>query len=167
MKKILNKNERLFIDEYGWGGALSGAGKGAATGAAVGSVFPGIGTAIGAAAGAVIGGVAGHFSEEGKNKTLEQKENATKAAMARKQFQADNYGDASGVWHSRMMYADGGQIGNPGMDIINEYSGQTHEGPNRGIDVDKNGTPTSTNGRSPVAKTEGGEISYNEYVFSN
>jgi len=55
-----------------------------------------------------------------------------------------------------------------GGPIINNYEkGQFHSGPNGGIPVDINGTPSILNKTRPVGLTENKEITYNGYVFSN
>ena len=63
-KDYLTREELILLEDYGWGGALSGMGKGAAAGAAAGSFFAPIGTVIGGAVGAIGGGLIGHFKEE-------------------------------------------------------------------------------------------------------
>lgn len=50
------------------------------------------------------------------------------------------------------------------------YTGQTHKGPQEGIQVDAQGNPTVVTGKNPVALTEGGEVGYRNpngevYVF--
>jgi len=57
------------------------------------------------------------------------------------------------------MKAEGGQI--------NEYSGQSHQGPTGGIPVDSQGRPSVVSGQKPVALTEEGEVSYKGYIFSD
>jgi hypothetical protein len=48
---------------------------------------------------------------------------------------------------------------------IVEYKGATHEG--GGIKVDGAGNPTVKSGKPPIAEVEDGEVSWNNYVFSN
>jgi hypothetical protein len=54
-----------------------------------------------------------------------------------------------------------------GLPVINEYNGQTHEGPEGGIPVDKNGNPSKVTGNKPVALTEDGEVNFDGYIFSD
>jgi len=165
-KTQFTPDEVLYIKELGWGGTLSGAGTGAAAGASVGSIFGPIGTGVGGAFGAVVGGIAGHFKEEATEKTLAKKKEMVMNQVADQNFWNSQDGVQGGVWHQRM-FADGGQM--PGMmpDMVQEYKGQTHQGPNGGIPVDKKGNPSVTGDRGPIAKVENGEVSWNGYVFSN
>ncbi len=66
-------------------------------------------------------------------------------------------------------YKDGGNLNytDPNTPIVNNYKGQKHSGPDGGIPVDKNGTPSAMTGNTPVALTENNEISYNGYIFSD
>jgi len=58
---------QIGVDEYSFGGIMSGLGSGAGMGASIGSLFPGAGTLIGGAIGGIaglIGGIAGHNKEK-------------------------------------------------------------------------------------------------------
>ena len=71
---------------------------------------------------------------------------------------AANGGDMNGLLKSN--------VGNP---MITEYSDKAFkhgEGPN-GIPVDSKGNPSSVSNNSAVGLTEGGEVTYNGYVFSD
>jgi hypothetical protein len=65
---------------------------------------------------------------------------------------------------------DGGPIGVGTIGdklIMKEYTGQTHDGPEGGIPVDENGTPTILSKKAAAALVENGEVEWNGYVFSN
>jgi hypothetical protein len=68
-----------------------------------------------------------------------------------------------------MKKENGGMFMNSGAEnpMINEYDGQTHQGPTGGIPIDGLGRPTVVSGGKPVALTEDGEVSHNGYVFSD
>lgn len=66
------------------------------------------------------------------------------------------------------MFEQGGNIKGNNLDqIYVEYDGQSHEGPDEGIEVDNFGQPTSVSNNEAVALTEGGEVSYDGQVFSD
>lgn len=50
---------------------------------------------------------------------------------------------------------------------IAQYNGQTHDGANGGIPIDRDGNPTVLTGNKPVALTEDGEVNFKGYIFSN
>lgn len=66
---------------------------------------------------------------------------------------------------------NGGKLYPNGGTLVN-YTGQTHEGKDGGIEVDKQGNPTVTTGQPPVGLVENNEISYKTkdgqvFVFSD
>ena len=48
-----------------------------------------------------------------------------------------------------------------------EYEGQTHKGPDEGIEIGQDGSPVATTGAEGIALTEDGEVRWNDYIFSN
>ncbi len=160
-KKILKKRQLtpLELQKLGLGGAAKGALTGAATGAAMGSVIPIWGTAAGAIIGTVAGGITGHLKEE---KAIEagRAEDALQAnVVAEQDFQNNLRTTGNQTGDSPLqMYGLGGMLG--------EYTGQSHQGPNQGIPVGPDGTPTAMNGQDPTALVEEGEFVYNGKVFS-
>lgn len=73
----------------------------------------------------------------------------------------------------KLSYADLGLGKRANGGDLENYSGQTHSGPQGGIPVDAQGTPTITNGEQPTALVEDGEVSFTDpdngevYIFSN
>ena len=65
-------------------------------------------------------------------------------------------------------FAYGGQLqqGTPQAEF-QEYSGQTHAGPDQGIGVDQYGQAAAASGNPEVALTEDGEVTFDGYVFSD
>lgn len=62
---------------------------------------------------------------------------------------------------------EGNQL-DPGKNpILRKYNGQSHQGPEEGVEVDQQGNPSSLTGKAPVALTEKGEVNYNGYIFSD
>lgn len=67
---------------------------------------------------------------------------------------------------ARRKLANGGQV-------LRKYNGQTHNGPDEGIEVDANGNPSIMTGNAPVALTEKNEVAYKSpmdesaYIFSD
>jgi lysozyme len=156
------ESENSNLPQMGWGGALSGMGAGAATGAAVGSVIPIWGTAVGAVAGAIGGGIAGHFKEEKADELQTLQRNQMSMATNQRNFNNMNKNNQLGYFRTPTMMAFGGQ--NP---VVQEYSGQTHEGPNQGIPIDGMSNPSQITGGKATSIVEDGEVSWNNYVFSN
>lgn len=60
---------------------------------------------------------------------------------------------------SMKSYADGG--------MLQEYSGQTHNGPDEGIPIDQSGNPQALTGEQPVALVEDNETRWEDYIFSD
>lgn len=54
-----------------------------------------------------------------------------------------------------------------GLPVVNNYMGQSHNGPNQGIPVDAQGNPSVKTGNKPVALTENGEVNFQGYIFSD
>lgn len=54
---------------------------------------------------------------------------------------------------------------NSKLPVIQNYKGANHN--NGGIPVDENGNPSVVSGKSPIVETEGNELSWNDYVFSD
>lgn len=175
-KEEYRKNVDSYLPKMGDGGQiLTGAVSGAATGSALGP--------WGTVAGAVIGGVAGYLSDDPEaeaQKQLEKQQEEQKAAQEkalRTQTLTNNLNTANakiqglnsnnvGLGTPIVMMEMGGYLNND-SGVINTYRGQTHNGPNEGIQVDQSGQPTAITGRKPVALTENNEVNWKGYIFSD
>jgi len=106
------------------------------------------------------------FSKQIRDKNRRILKNEITNEIPEDYFQEYGYKGANDYINQNMShlkkYKSGGQL-----PIVNNYEGQSHEGPNQGIPVDKNGNPISKTGNKPVALTEGNEVSWNGYVFSD
>lgn len=75
------------------------------------------------------------------------------------------------IWQFKMggnMREDVSNQIDPGKNpILRRYGGQSHQGPDEGVEVDQQGNPSSLTGKAPVALTEKGEVNYNGYIFSD
>lgn len=166
--EYMNELNALRPEDYGWGGALQGGAAGAVAGAAIGTeILPGWGTAIGAAGGAIVMATAGHFAEEENIAAQEEQEKIVMSQQAQEKFWGDSSNIQSGNWSPTMMAQDGGPIQGQVNTPPQAYAGQSHQGPDGGIPVDKLGNPAAKNMGQPIALVEDGEVSYKGYIFSD
>ena len=139
----------------------------------------------------IAGGVASGMQANKKAQTeadLQAEETAKEQAMLDEQAQTQmdaNYQSDLGNRRGSFLNAnksinygglaeDGGQLQDPfstpvGDPMVIEYSDKAFkhgEGPD-GVPVDAKGNPSATSNQSAVALTEGGEVTWNGYVFSN
>ena len=133
-----------------------------------------LGGPAGAAAGAAVGGAVGGMVQ-GTNQQLDQQQAQQQAAT---QFRAQNMATnlqaqdkPQSQYNPVFCYGGklsmGGKLYPIGGKLIN-YQGQTHEGVDGGIAVDKDGNPTSMTGNNPVGLVEDKEVAWkapNDDVF--
>lgn len=175
----------LMLPEHGFGSWLKDNGADLMKAAGpLATMIPVIGPIAGPAlsiAGSVIGGI----QENKQKQKLANEEQARLDEQARDQenllaqqdfdarqanfsqgLQVRNYGTSIAKFGGTM----GGMLDTPvGDPMITEYSNKAYkhgEGPN-GVPVDSKGNPSATSKQSAVGLTEGGEVTWNGYVFSN
>jgi len=171
-----------MMPQYGFGSWLKENGAGLLKGAgSLIKLIPGVGTIAGPlldVAGSVVGGMQANkqaqAEADAQQKSIDQKKVAdTKeqlmldtATRSQNLFGGDkniNYGETFAMGGDLMM----GQ--SPMQPQITEYSEKAnlHSEGIGGVPVDVRGNPTKVSKTSAVGMTEGGEITWNSYVFSN
>lgn len=96
--------------------------------------------------------------EQAQQEALEQQQLNTLVQKKNKQLGTQTQSNVS----KQPLFENGGSL-----PTLNNYMGQTHEGPQNGIPVDAQGNPSAMTGNKPVALTEKGEVNFEGYVFSD
>jgi len=163
------------LPQYGGGGALQGGVTGLSTGAQIGTmIMPGWGTAIGGGLGLIGGALMGSKAED-KAKKEEEKRYQDQLEMQRialqmqsKAMQPMQYANMGMSNKPVVSFAYGGDLAKTMQTGLMQYNGPLHgNNPNGGIPIDKNGVPTNISNNQPIASTEGGELAYKGYIYSN
>lgn len=161
------------LEQYGLGswlkenrGSIASVGGGVLS--AVGGILTatGVGAPVGAAfmgAGSVLGQVGNTWTnmdnQAAQDKVIEEqnKQNEKMAALGGLGSNV-SYGVVAKYGGSIRKYASGGPTIN--------YTGQSHEGPNQGVEVGPNGNPNPNNPPESIALVEGEEVNFGDYIFS-
>ena len=181
-----------LLPEYGFGSWLKNNAGGILKGAGniAKPLWPPIGTIVGGVldiAGAAVDGVKANKQAQSEadlqaQELAQEQKRLNEEADAQKQanYRADLGNRRSSFLQANEAITYGGvaalggdmngmldtSVGNP---MINEYSNKAYkhgEGPN-GVPVDNKGNPSATSKQSAVGLTEGGEVTWNGYVFSD
>ena len=168
IESVPNETFTKLLDQKGFGGWLKDHSKGvmggltAATGAALTA------TAVGAGVGVPMmvsgaGQIAGDVAQSNQKNEMEAQSEEALAAQEAQQKEAYFAQKEQEMLGNPQVP----QMANGGFVPTNEYIGQSHKGPNGGIPVDAQGNPSITTGNQPVALTEDGETSYDNFIFSD
>ena len=182
--KILKEYEyggHMMLPEYGFGSWLKENAGGLLKGAgSLVKLIPGIGTIAGPildVAGSAVGGL--QANKQAKLEAVEQQKliDEKKAADAKQQLSMENAVRSQNLFAGDKdinygeTFAFGGELMEQStmQPQITEYSKKAdlHSEGIGGVPVDVRGNPTSVSKTSAVGLTEGGEVTWNGYVFSN
>jgi len=187
---IKDIDNSLLLEQYNLGswmkenagtiGAVAGLGLGLTAMALTGgAAAPLAGTLVsaGASLGSQVGGNIQGSYEADKNKDAQQKmmdeqiakqntinkRTALETNLANSYNPSQNYMPTAKYGGNLRKYQTGGTF---------NYEGQTHEGPNEGIQVGSSGAPVTMSNETPIGLVEGGEVSYRDknskvYIFSD
>ena len=139
-----------------------------------------VGTALGGntAAGAAIGGAVGGFVQNTNQQLDQSQQQQQQATQFKNQNLANNLaGQQTSQANYNPVFCYGGKLSMGGKlypvgGKLMQYSGQTHEGADGGIEVDKSGNPTAMSGDKPVGLVEDKEVAWKSpsdevFIFSD
>lgn len=164
--KNIPQFQDAYLNSYGNGGWLKEHWDGIAGGAlAIGGGILAT-TAVGApiAAPMISSGVGMISNDINQSK---QQDAAEKATSQQIQLQEDQQLAAYTAQKNNELFNTSPQMAMGGKIPNNNYEGQSHAGPNKGIPIDSQGNPAIETGQNPVGLSEDGEVNYGDFIFSD